>query len=100
MAETTPLRANKAVTAWARLAGDMISDTTPTAVGGSVPPARPVSTLSANSTSILGAKADASTDTESTSRPIRATGRRPKESDNGPTANRETAQAAKVAVAN
>ena len=28
MAETTPLRANKAVTAWARLAGDMIADTT------------------------------------------------------------------------
>ena len=64
MAEHTPLMANKALTAWARFPGEMTSDTAPTAVGGSVPPAKPVNILSANSTSILGAKADARTDTE------------------------------------
>ena len=78
----------------------MTSDTTPTAVGGSVPPAIPVSTRSANSVSILGAKADATTDPQSTTSPVSNTGRRPKESDRGPTQSRETAHAVKVTVAN
>ena len=63
-----------AVTACARLAGEMTSDTPPTAVGGSVPPAIPVSTLSASSVSILGAKADATTDPQSTTSPVSNTG--------------------------
>ena len=45
-------------TAWALLAGEMMSDTTPTDVGGMVPPPNPPSTLSARNTSMLGAKAD------------------------------------------
>ena len=48
---------------------------------------------------MLGAKAEATTEMKSNSIPARATGRRPKESDNGPTDTTERLHAAKVAVA-
>ena len=99
-AEVSALMASRAPIAWARLAGEITSDTAAAALGGSIPPARPVNTLRARSASILGAKADPMTDAERTSKPARATGRRPKESDKGPTETTETPQAAKVAVAN
>ena len=87
------------LTACARRSGEMTSDSTPTDVGGSVPAARPISTLRTRNTSMLGANADASTAATKISSPARITGRRPKESDSGPTVSKETAQAAKVAVA-
>ena len=49
---------------------------------------------------MLGANADASTAATKINSPARITGRRPKESDRGPTVSKDTAQAAKVAVAN
>ena len=100
MAEASPLMAIMPLTACALLAGEMTSDNTATALGGIVPPPKPVNTLSASRTSRFGAKADARTDTTSRSRPARATGRRSKESDKGPTETTEIAQAPKVAVAN
>ena len=87
-------------TAWALLAGEMTSDTTPTDVGGMVPPPKPPSTLTARNISIFGAKADPSIETRTISTPTRATGRRPKESASGPTATIETANAANEAVFN
>ena len=87
-AEVSMPMAKKALTACARLSGEMTSDNTPTEVGGSVPAARPVNTLSARNISILGAKAEATTDATSNSSPARITGRRrPKESDKGPRRN-------------
>ena len=99
-AEVNMPMARRELTACARLSGEMTSDNTPTDVGGSIPAARPVNTRSAKNTSMLGAKAEAATEKTSISSPARITGRRPKESDNGPAVIRETAQAAKVAVAN
>ena len=99
MAVVTAVIASSALTAWARLAREMTSDNTATALGRRVPPARPVNALNASNVSILGAKADATTATESSSSPPRAIGRRPKESDSGPTETTETPHVAKVAVA-
>ena len=84
----------------ARLSGEMTSEIAPTKVGGSVPPPRPLKTLSAISVSKFGANADPIRDPTRSSNPARAMGRRPKESDNGPTEKTDTLQAANVAVAN
>ena len=94
------LMANRAPTAWARLSGEITSEIAPTALGGRVPAPRPVSTLRTKKVSMLGAKADAITETQSNSIPARATGRRPNESDSGPTDTTDSPHAAKVAVAN
>ncbi len=84
----------------ARLSGEITSEIAPTKVGGNVPAPKPVKILSTSSVSKLGANADPIRDPETSSNPARAMGRRPKESDNGPTEKTETPQAAKVAVAN
>ena len=86
--------------AWARLAWEMTSEITPMEVGAIAPPPKPASTRRAIITSILGAKADARRETTTRNTPARASGLRPMESASGPTATMETAQAAKVAVAN
>ena len=64
-----------------------------------MPPPSPVNTLRAIKVQRFGAKADAKTLMESKESPANATGRLPRESDNGPTVTTETAQAAKVAAA-
>ena len=98
-ADDRTLMAMRPPTAWARFRGEMTSDIAATALGGSIPPPRPVMTLSSSSNSRLGAKAEAMTDTVSNSSPASMTGRRPKESDSGPTETTERAHAAKVTVA-
>ena len=68
-------------------------------LGGIMPPPSPVNTLRTMRVPRFGAKADANTLIERKESPVNATGRLPKESDNGPTETTDTAQAAKVAVA-
>ena len=68
--------------------------------GGIIPPDKPVMTRSPSRTPKLGAKLDAMMLTESRVIPIAATGRRPNESEIGPTEITETAQAPKVTAAN
>ena len=86
-------------TAWARLSGEITSASVATALGGSIPPPSPVATLRTKRTSRLGANAEPITETHRTRSPASMTGRRPNESDKGPTEATETAHAAKVAVA-
>ena len=81
-------------TALARFSGEMTSEIAPTKVGGSVPAPRPLSTRRTMSVSKFGANADPIRDPTISNKPARAIGRRPKESDNGPTEKTETPQAA------
>ena len=82
-----------------RRAGVKESATAAMLLGGIMPPPRPVTALNAIKVPRLGAKADANILMASNVSPINATGRLPKESDNGPTATTEIPHAANVAVA-
>ena len=84
---------------WARRAGGTKSATAAMLFGGIMPPPSPVTTLRAIKVPRFGAKADANTPMESNVSPVNATGRLPKESDNGPTVTTDTPHAANVAVA-
>lgn len=100
----TPITADKVVneitvpTARASRAGGTTSTTAAMPLGGIIPPPSPVTTLVTIKVSRLGANAEAKTPTASSDSPASATGRRPSESDKGPTETTDMAQAAKVAV--
>ena len=69
-------------------------------LGGIMAPPSPVPTSSIISTMKLGAKAAASMQTPMSPSPVKATNRRPKESENGPIKGAKIAQEKKVAAAN
>ena len=83
---------------WARRAGAMTSDTAAMLLVGSTPPPIPVSARSSRKTAKLGAKADAIMAAAIIVNPPNATGRRPKESDSGPTITDEMPQPTNVAA--
>ena len=64
-----------------------------------MPPPRPVTTLVTINVSRFGANAETNTPDARSDNPASATGRRPNESDKGPTETTDTAQAANVTVA-
>ena len=101
----TPLPEDKVVnainipTTRARRSGGVASAMAAMPLGGIMPAPSPVDILAAINNSRLGANADAKTPVASSDNPVSATGRLPSESDRGPTQNKDTPQAANVAVA-
>ena len=98
MAPERTLMPARAPMVGARRAGDMMSEAAAMLLAGSTPPPMPVSTRNNRKRAKLGAKAEAVMAIAIMVRPPTATGRRPKESDKGPTIREESPQPTKVAA--
>ena len=98
--DESEVKAISSPNALARLSAGSTAATAAMLFGGIIPPASPVMIRNPISTPKVGAKLEAMTLAASKVNPMTATGRRPNESDIGPTETTDTAQAANVTAAN